>query len=67
MRSHGAGEALLRRQARLSGLILELPMVAEEAECEHRGILAAAAGLELLRVIPTQSPLRLSGALPAID
>jgi hypothetical protein len=66
MRSHGAGEALLRRQARLSGLIPELPMVAEEAECEHRGILAAA-GLELLRVMPTQSPLRLSGALPAIN
>jgi hypothetical protein len=42
MRSHGAGEAPLRRQARLSGLIPELPMVAEEAECEHRGILVAA-------------------------
>jgi hypothetical protein len=42
MRSHGAGEALLRRQTELSGLIPELPMVAEDAECEHRGILAAA-------------------------
>jgi SAM-dependent methyltransferase len=39
---------------------------AERTEREHRGILAAA-GLELSRVIPTQSPLSLIEAVPAPD
>jgi hypothetical protein len=38
----------------------------ERTEREHRGILAAA-GLELVRVIPTQSPLSLIEAVPVVE